>query len=115
MFCFCFSGCYIPLMFLPDLARAMGFPKDKGAFLLSLVGIGNTVGRALAGVIANTSWGDSLVLNYSALIGGGIVTIICPWLTNYTLLCVYSILFGLSFGMYRLHLIKFSTEKVVYC
>ena len=40
-----FAGFYIPFIYLPDNAILKGHPRDQAAFLLSIIGIANTVGR----------------------------------------------------------------------
>ena len=89
-------------MFLPDDAMSKGATRDGAAILLSVIGIANTIGRVGCGWVSDQSWADCLIINNGALMMGGAATVCVPFLQgNYYLLCVYSVLFGLSIGKNR--------------
>lgn len=46
---FLFSGFFVPFIFLPDHAEGLGYSKEEGTMLLSVLGITNTIGRVMAG------------------------------------------------------------------
>ena len=47
---FGFLGFYIPFVYLPSMAGDKdGIEKDEAAFLLSIIGISNTIGRVFTG------------------------------------------------------------------
>ena len=42
-------GFYVPFVFLPNMAAQTGISKENANFLLSIIGISNTLGRVLSG------------------------------------------------------------------
>lgn len=99
--CFlCMFGFYIPFIYLPDCAILKGHPRDQAAFLLSIIGIANTVGRVLCGWVSDQPWADSLLINNLALIMAGVATIASPFCVSYGLLGAYSCVFGLGIAVF---------------
>ena len=90
----------MPFIYLPDNALAQDSTREQAAFLVSIIGIANTVGRVATGWISDRPWADCLLINNVALLLGGIATILCPFAVNYPLLCVYSAVFGWCIGKY---------------
>lgn len=89
-------GFYVPFMYLKDRAEMNGISTSTAVFLVSAVGIANTVGRVLCGIISSLPGMNTLLINNVAISIGGISTIASGiWLTEgyqYT----YAIVFGLS-------------------
>ena len=50
----------MPFIYLPDFALKNGISKEDGAFLVSIIGITNTVGRILCGYVSDKPWADAL-------------------------------------------------------
>lgn len=93
--CFlCMTGFFVPFIFLPDMALDFGMARSQAAFLISIIGIANTVARVAAGWVSDQPWADCLVVNNIALILGGGATMLCPFCTSYALLATYSFVFG---------------------
>lgn len=61
-------------------------------------GITNTVGRVLAGVMADFKWVNSLLMHNLALIIGGVACILNMFCTTYVTLCVFAAVFGMCVG-----------------
>ncbi|KAG5893834.1 hypothetical protein JTB14_018336 [Gonioctena quinquepunctata] len=62
-----FLGLYIPFVYIGECAMADGFTREEAAFLISMIGITNTVGRIICGFIAdsprvNTLWVNNICL-----------------------------------------------------
>ncbi|KAH9529560.1 hypothetical protein DERF_003438 [Dermatophagoides farinae] len=92
----CLVGFFIPFIYLSDRAKLLGCSPDKCAFILSIIGIANTVGRVLCGWAADSRV-NALLLNNIALTVGGIATIISPIVFNsYYSLIFYGSIFGVS-------------------
>ena len=92
-------------MYLPDFARKHGSGRERGAFLLSIIGIFNTTGRILCGWLSDKSWADALKIYNAALIIGGGSTMVCSFLHNYVLLAIYAAIFGTCVGQCSTHLL----------
>ena len=86
------------LTYLPNLAVSKGVPRDQAAFLISIVGITNTAGRILAGVIADVLRVRSIWLYAVALLLAAAVNYAIPWCDTFPLLASASAVFGLCMG-----------------
>ncbi|CAH1795975.1 unnamed protein product [Owenia fusiformis] len=99
--CFlCMTGFFVPFIYLPDYAQAMGVSKEQAAFLISILGIANTIGRVMCGWVSDQPWADCLVINNIALVCGGSITIVLPFFLHYGLLATYSVVFGLGIAVF---------------
>ena len=94
-----FLGFFVPFMFLAARAEQLGADKESASFLLSIIGITNTVGRVACGALSDHPKVNVLLVNNAALTLGGIVTILTPFFPAYEMLIVYACLFGLSIGL----------------
>lgn len=98
---FCTSiGFNMPFIFLTDRAVDEGISKEQAKWLVSIVGISNTVGRVLFGFMADRKGVNRLFLYNTALTICGVATALCPLCSNYPLLVVYACVFGLFIGVY---------------
>ncbi|KAL3848224.1 hypothetical protein ACJMK2_019097 [Sinanodonta woodiana] len=93
-------GFNMPFIYLPDRAIDEGISEDDAKWLVSAVGISNTVGRVLFGYISDKPKVNRLALYNSALLICGVATALSPLCFNYALLIVYSCVFGLFIGVY---------------
>ena len=99
-------GFCVPYIFLPDRAMKMEWAqhgdeshnKQMSSFLISIVGISNTVGRVIFGWLADRKFVDRLMLYNTVLVLCGIISIASSLCLNYVLMAVYSALFGLFIG-----------------
>ncbi|KAL8616127.1 hypothetical protein ACOMHN_066614 [Nucella lapillus] len=91
-----FLGFYVPFVFCVDLAVSLGISKSNAAFLISVIGITNTVGRVVTGWLADLRRINSLVITYVSIFICGLSTALFPFCTTYGLLCAAASLFGLS-------------------
>ena len=64
---FATQGLYIPYMFLPSLATSKGIDTVNAAFLISIVGISNTICRILSGWLTDLPGVSALVVTFIAL------------------------------------------------
>ncbi|XP_041373528.1 monocarboxylate transporter 14-like [Gigantopelta aegis] len=96
----CFLGFYVPFVYLVDRAIISGIDKGNAAFLVSVIGITNCVGRILAGWIADLPQVSSLLVNNVALLLAAVSTAIFPFCTSYTLLVVVACFFGIGIGAF---------------
>lgn len=76
-----------------------GIDEGKAAWLLSAIGIANTLGRVVFGFLADLRWVNRLMLYNTALTICGVATALSPFVGgNYELLMVYSAVFGIFIG-----------------
>ena len=64
---FATQGLYIPYMFIPSMAESKGISKVDAAFLISIVGICNTLGRIVSGFVTDLPGVNALVVTTIAL------------------------------------------------
>ena len=91
-------GFNVPYTFLPDMASQYGYSAEQGAYLISVIGIANTVGRVLFGWLADRSCVNRLFLYNGTLTLCGVATALCVFCDTYVLLIIYSAAFGLFIG-----------------
>ncbi|XP_076457911.1 uncharacterized protein LOC143291736 [Babylonia areolata] len=91
-----FLGFYVPFVYCVDLAVSLGIDKSRAAFLISIIGITNTLGRVVTGWLADLRRINSLVITYVSIFVCGLATALFPFCTSYPLLCAVASLFGLS-------------------
>ncbi|KAJ8307941.1 hypothetical protein KUTeg_014510 [Tegillarca granosa] len=97
--CFlCMFGFFIPFNFLPDLAKDLNISSNDAAFLISMIGISNTLSRILVGFVSDQPWADCLLINNISLIIGGMATFFVPFYKEYYILATYGIVFGSAIG-----------------
>ncbi|XP_072276893.1 monocarboxylate transporter 2-like [Pyxicephalus adspersus] len=96
-----FIAFYAPIVFLAPYGRHCGVDEYSAAFLLSILAIVDMFARPISGIVANTKWIRPRIQYFFSLsiIFNGTCHLLCPLATTYTGLVVYSVFFGLAFGM----------------
>ncbi|XP_075688514.1 monocarboxylate transporter 2-like [Rhinoderma darwinii] len=96
-----FIGFYAPIVFLAPYGKHLGVDEYSAAFLLSILAIVDMIARPATGMIANIKWIRPRVQYFFsfAIIFNGLCHLMCPLATGYVGLVVYSVFFGLGFGM----------------
>lgn len=70
---FCTSiGFNVPYVYLPVHAENLKMSKTDASYLISIIGIANTVGRIILGYIADKPWVNRLMVYNACLTGCGI-------------------------------------------
>lgn len=89
---------YVPFFYLPSKGEIIGLSEGAAAFLLSIVGITNTVGRILCGWLADRPWMNTLHFNNIALIVAGLAILLFPSCNTEGPLAILAAIFGLCAG-----------------
>ncbi|KAK3601157.1 hypothetical protein CHS0354_019156 [Potamilus streckersoni] len=97
---FAMLGFYVPYVYFVDKAELHGINKTKAAFLLSVIGITNVIGRPLSGAIVDYFKGGSLIINNVAMAIAGVAIFLTPFCVSYESMCVAASVFGLCTGAY---------------
>lgn len=87
---------YTTYAYLPSMAQSLGFSADKASFLISMVGITNTIGRVASGWFTDIPCISPLVVTIIATLLGGIFPVLMPFGGSYSILLVISGLFGFT-------------------
>ncbi|XP_031734630.1 monocarboxylate transporter 1-like [Anarrhichthys ocellatus] len=95
-----FFGLFAPLVFLNNYAKSKDIPKDKAAFLLSVLAFVDMVARPLMGIVANTKWIWPRIQYFFAasVLYNGVCHVLAPMSVNYKGFVIYTIFFGFAFG-----------------
>ncbi|XP_033759649.1 monocarboxylate transporter 5-like [Pecten maximus] len=93
-------GFYIPSNFLPVWASDVNLSTEEGAFLISTMGVSNTIAFVLIGYITDKPWANCLVINNTALLIGGLATCFVPFYTTFAALVIYAVVFGIAMAVF---------------
>ncbi|XP_048745466.2 monocarboxylate transporter 9-like [Ostrea edulis] len=93
-------GFNMPYIYLPDRAHEVGINKTDATFLVSVIGIANTIGRVVFGWMADKPWVNRLMLYNTSLFICGIATALSPLSDSYPFLIGYAAVFGAFIGVY---------------
>lgn len=93
-------GFYTPFVYLPAAAEAKGVDKTAATFLVSIIGITNTVGRVLSGLVADIPCVSALMVNNVCIVASGLCVFLTPFATTYGSFCTISVFFGFFVSAY---------------
>lgn len=96
---FTMMGFYVPFMYLKGRAESHGI-AEVAAWLISAIGIANTIGRVLCGVLSSFPSVNALLVNNAALTIGGIATVFSGFSMTQEYQFTYCVVFGLSICKY---------------
>ena len=51
-----FLAVYVPYVYLPNMTSSKGIDSESAAFIISLIGVSNTIGRVVIGAIVDLPW-----------------------------------------------------------
>lgn len=94
------AGLYVPFVYLVDAAKLNNVSTNAASFLISIIGITNTVGRIFCGYIADFPCVNSLLLNNICLIISTLSIAAMPFCFEYWSYVVVSIFFGIAVSGY---------------
>lgn len=97
-------GFNAPFIYIVDQATNMNIKPELADLLLSTIGISNTIGRVILGIISDIKGVNRLYLYASVLTICGIATAVEPFLVNFTGLLIYTIIFGFTSGNFNFFL-----------
>lgn len=93
-------GFYTPFVYLPNMAVATGVSVADASFLVSVIGISNTLGRVLAGWVSDFAWVNPLVMTNVAIILSAFTVAIFPLCSAYWSFTVCALAFGFFVAAY---------------
>lgn len=108
-------GFYVPYVYITDSSIMKGVSPDKAAFLLSVIGITNTVGRLLFGWFADRPGVSALLVNNISIVLTGFCVFCLPFCNNYTAIVVDCVLFGLFVCKYVLNMFSKGFLNILMC
>lgn len=93
-------GFNVPYVYTVDRARGWDIDEKEAAFLLSIIGIANTLGRLFLGWLSDRHFINRLYLYNSCLVFCGISMGLSSFMTTYNWQIVYCAIFGVTSGAY---------------
>jgi len=93
-------GFYVPYIYIIDAAKLKGISETDAPFLISIIGIINTVGRLLVGWLSDFPFVDSLFVTNVCIAVSGISVFCVPLCSDYISFCAVSAVFGLFSSAY---------------
>ncbi|KAG7521171.1 monocarboxylate transporter 2-like [Solea senegalensis] len=96
-----FFGLFAPVVFLAPYARHQGIDEYSSAFLLSIFALVDMFVRPLTGLLGNTKWIRPRIQYFFsfAVFFNGVCHLLCPLAQGYVGLVLYTVVFGMAFGM----------------
>jgi len=88
------QGLYIPYVYLVELAMSEGVTASSAAFLISVVGISNTIGRVISGAFTDLPFVSPLMVTTFSLALGAACSTLMTICTPYWSFVVVSAMFG---------------------
>ncbi|CAH0552979.1 unnamed protein product [Brassicogethes aeneus] len=93
-------GFYVPFMYLVDRATFHKMDLDTAVWLVSSIGIANTFGRVMCGVLSSFPSVNALLVTNVALTIGGVATIFSGISMTTEYQFFYAVVFGLSIACF---------------
>ncbi|XP_013400768.1 monocarboxylate transporter 13 [Lingula anatina] len=93
-------GFLVPYTYIPDSARAKGVEANNAAFLVSIVGIANTVARIVMGVFADFKCINRGYMFGTSVMIAGIMVSILPFMKEYGVIATVCTFYGLTLGTF---------------
>lgn len=92
-------GFNVPFVYTKDRAVGLGLAGEEYAsYLLSVIGIANTIGRVILGYLSDRSCINRLWLYNASLTLCGFATAFSSFCSNYNLMALYAAVFGATAG-----------------
>ncbi|KFM70016.1 Monocarboxylate transporter 14, partial [Stegodyphus mimosarum] len=93
-------GFYMPFFYITDSSVQKGVGRDAAAFLLSIIGITNLLGRLLFGWLVDKAGLKALDVNNMCLAVSGISTLVLPFCNSYATIVAACTFFSLFVSAY---------------
>jgi len=93
---FTMTGFFVPFVYITKRAEAAGIDGDHATFLVSAIGIFNTVARLVCGFLSSFEGISALMLNNVFITAGGLATIFSGILMNVIGQYAYTFIFGIA-------------------
>lgn len=90
-----FLAVYVPYVYLPEMTNKKDIDSESAAFIISLIGVSNTIGRVIIGAFVDLPWVSSLVVTNISLIMSGVCLLAFPFCYTYESFVVAALSLGL--------------------
>lgn len=98
---FCTSiGFSVPYVYIVAQAEKQGISANYSSYLLSVIGIANTVGRIILGYLSDKPWVNRLWVYNLCLTACGISTVLSAFCYDFLTFSIYASTYGFTIGAY---------------
>lgn len=97
---FTMLGFFVPFMYITQRAVAGGMDPDVSLYIVSAIGISNTIARIVCGFLSSFKSVNALHLNNVAITMGGIATILSGLYINEAFQFTYAGIFGIAIACF---------------
>ncbi|XP_057325967.1 monocarboxylate transporter 12 [Microplitis mediator] len=98
---FCTSiGFNIPYVYLIPQAESRSISRETASYLLSTIGIANTIGRIILGYVSDKPWVNRLLVYNLCLTICGLATVLSVYCDSFISFVIYTSVFGFTVGAY---------------
>lgn len=104
----CMMGFFVPFLYMEGRAKDGNMESSSAEFLVSAIGISNTVARVLCGFLSSLESVDANLLSNISITLGGVATILSGLSNTPLAQYTYSAIFGLAIGK---HFILFTQSQ----
>uniref|UniRef100_A0A4D5RU65 Putative monocarboxylate transporter n=1 Tax=Ixodes scapularis TaxID=6945 RepID=A0A4D5RU65_IXOSC len=85
-----------PYVYIPDSAITLGVDKERASFLISFIGILNTLGVVIVGYLGDKTWMEpSLLYSFLTVVSGAAVGVL-PLVSGYAAMAMLSAVYGFA-------------------
>ncbi|CAH1972938.1 unnamed protein product [Acanthoscelides obtectus] len=92
---FTMVGLYSPFVFIGQRGEELGFTANWNTLLLTIMGISNTVGRIICGVVSTIPRADVMLISWSTLVIAGAATMASAFAPFLEAQIAFSVTYGL--------------------
>lgn len=85
-----------PYVYIPDSAITLGMDKERASFLISFIGILNTLGVVIVGYLGDKPWMEpSLLYSFLTVVSGAAIGVL-PLVSSYAAMAILSAVYGFA-------------------
>ncbi|CAN8003264.1 unnamed protein product, partial [Ixodes hexagonus] len=85
-----------PYVYIPDSAITLGVDKERASFLISFIGILNTLGVVIVGYLGDKPWMEPSLLYSFLTVASGAAVGVLPLVSSYAAMAVLSAVYGFA-------------------
>lgn len=85
-----------PYVYIPDSAIQLGVDKERASFLISFIGILNTLGVVIVGYLGDKSWMEPSLLYSFLTVASGAAVGVLPLVSSYAAMALLSSVYGFA-------------------
>ena len=94
------TGFFVPFIYISNRAKDVGMDENLAVWLISSIGICNTVARIVCGALSSMPNVSALLLNNVFITLGGIATMFSGLFMSFSMQLAYTLIFGITCAVF---------------